>query len=385
MRVPPFALERFQSLHEHQVEINLSESGVEPLDIGELLDANGRDTLLSERLGYPQTNGTPALRAAIAATLPGAARDEVLVTNGGAEANFVACWRLIEPGDEVVVMQPNYGQVRGLAEGFGAIVRPWPLREERSGARPRWAPDLDELRELVTDRTKLVAVCNPNNPTGARLTEAEVAAVCEVAGRHGAWVLSDEIYRGVERDGVETPTAWGRTERVIVTGGLSKAYGLPGLRIGWAVTARPMAADLWSRRDYTTIAPGALSDRLARHALAPERRALLLARARRQIAGNCRLVSDWVEGHAAGLTWVPPEAGAMAFVRYGNAVGSTVLADRLRETEGVLIVPGDHFGMDGYLRIGFGGRAESLRAGLARLDRVLPVAPEPAVRSPAGA
>ena len=385
MRIPPFELERFQSVHEHRVEINLTESGVEPLEVGELLGPDAVNVLLDQPLAYTQSNGTPELRAAVAATLPGATEDHVLVANGGAEANFVACWRLIEPGDEVVVMQPNYGQVQGLAEGFGAIVRPWPLREERAAPASRWAPDVDELRALVTGRTKLIAVCNPNNPTGARLTEGEVAAVCEVAGRHGAWVLSDEIYRGVERDGVETPTVWGRTERVIVTGGLSKAYGLPGLRIGWAVAAPPMAADLWSRRDYTTIAPSALSDRLARHALAPDRRTALLERTRRMIAANFPIVVAWLDAHAGNLAWVPPEAGAMAFVRYHQDIGSTALANRLRETEGVLVVPGDHFGLDGYLRIGYGGRAASLREGLARLDRVLADLPQAAARFPAGA
>ena len=385
MRIPPFELERFQSLHEHRVEINLTESGVEPLEVGELLGPDAAGLLLDQPLAYTQSNGTPELRAAVAATLPGAAEDQVLVANGGAEANFVACWRLIEPGDEVVVMQPNYGQVQGLAEGFGAIVRPWPLREERAGPSPRWAPDVDELRALVTDRTRLIAICNPNNPTGARLTETEVAAVCEVAGRHGAWVLSDEIYRGAEHDGVETPSVWGRTERVIVTGGLSKAYGLPGLRIGWAIAAEDMAAELWSRRDYTTIAPSALSDRLARHALAPARRTALLERTRRMIAANFPIVGAWLDAHAGALAWVPPEAGAIGFVRYGHDIGSTALADRLRQTAGLLVVPGDHFGLDGWLRIGYGGRAASLREGLARLDRVLADLPLAAAPSRTGA
>ena len=385
MRIPPFELERFQSVHEHQVEINLTESGVEPLEVGELLGPDAIQGLLGQPLAYTQSNGTPELRAAVATTLPGATEEHVVVANGGAEANFVACWRLIDPGDEVVVMQPNYGQVQGLAEGFGALVRPWPLREERAGPSPRWAPDVDELRALVTNRTKLVAICNPNNPTGARLTGPEVAAVCEVAERHGAWVLSDEIYRGVEHDGVETPTVWGRTERAIVTGGLSKVYGLPGLRIGWAVATRDMAADLWSRRDYTTIAPSAVSDRLARHALAPARRTALLERSRRMIAANIRIVGAWVDAHAGDLAWVPPEAGAIGFVRYSHDIGSSALADRLRQTEGVLVVPGDHFGLDGYLRIGYGGRAASLREGLARLDRVLAALPQVAAPTPARA
>ena len=385
MRIPPFQLERFQSLHEHQVEINLTESGVEPLEVGELLGPDAAAELLDQPLAYTQSNGTPELRAAVATTFSGATENHVVVANGGAEANFVACWRLIEPGDEVVVMQPNYGQVQGLAEGFGALVRPWPLREERAAPSPRWAPDVDELRALVTDRTKLVAICNPNNPTGARLTEAEVAAVCGIAERHGAWVLADEIYRGAEHDGVETPSVWGRTERAIVTGGLSKVYGLPGLRIGWAVAAPDMTSELWSRRDYTTIAPSALSDRLARHALAPERRTALRERARRMIAANFPIVGAWLDAHAGEIAWVPPEAGAIGFVRYGHDIGSTALADRLRHTAGVLVVPGDHFGLDGHLRIGFGGHSASLREGLTRLDAVLAPLPQAAAPFPAGA
>ena len=404
MRIPPFELERLQSVYEHQVEINLSESGVEPLDARTLLgmreepgaggagaDPRGADAfgdtveaLLDQPLGYSQTNGTPELRGAIAATLPGATEAEVLGTNGGAEANFVACWHLIEPGDEVVVMVPNYLQIQGLAESFGAIVRPWRLRVRRAGGALRWAPDLDELHALVTPRTRTIVICNPNNPTGARLSADEVAAVCDIAGRHGAWVLADEIYRGAERDGVETPTAWGRTDRVIVTGGLSKAYGLPGLRIGWAVAPRAIVDALWARRDYTTIAPGALNDRLARLALAPARRAALIERARRIIRDNFRIVSAWVDAQGPDLTCVPPEAGALAFIRYGHAIGSTALATRLRETERVLVPPGDHFGVDGHLRIGFGGPPDALRAGLARLDRVLNSLPR-AAPLPAGA
>ena len=382
MNIEPFALERLQSRYEHQVEINLSESGVEPLRLEELLPANDVGSLLREPLGYPQTNGTVALRELVAADYPGASADHVLITAGSAEANFLACWRLVEPGDEVVVLHPNYLQTHLLAAGHGARVRPWPLRLDGAGGGAgggaRWAPALDALGALVTDRTRLVVLCNPNNPTGARLTAAEVDAVCAAAARHGAWVLSDEVYRGAERDASLTATAWGRYERVVVTGGLSKAYGLAGLRIGWIVAPAALTAELWSRRDFTTIAPAALSDRLARLALAPDTRRRLLARARRRIAEHCALVGDWVAAAGAGLSHVPPEAGAIAFVRYPQAIGSDALATRLRETASVLVAPGAHFGLEGYLRIGFGGEAPALRAGLDRLGHLLASLAQPA-------
>ena len=378
MTIEPFALERLQSLYENQVEINLSESGVEPLRLEELVPADELGRLLREPLGYPQTNGTAALRELVAADYAGASAAEVLITNGSAEANFLACWRLVEPGDEVVVLHPNYLQTHLLAASHGALVRPWPLRLEGDGDGARWAPALDRLTDLVTERTRLIVLCNPNNPTGARLTAAEVDAVCAVAARHGAWVLSDEVYRGAERDGSLTASAWGRYERVVVTGGLSKSYGLAGLRIGWAVAPPALSAELWSRRDFTTIAQSALSDRLARLALAPDMRVRLLARGQRRIAEHYALVRDWIGVSGAGLAHVPPEAGAIVFVGYPQAIGSEELVTRLRESAGVLVAPGAHFGLDGYFRIGFGGEAPALHAGLERLGLLLARLPQPA-------
>lgn len=370
MHIAPFDLERLQSVFEHNVEINLAESGVLPLSVGELLGSNTIESLFDEPLAYTQTNGTPLLRAAITALYPGSTEHNVIVTNGGAEANFISCWHLVEPGDEVVVMHPNYLQIHQLCEGFGAVVRPWHLQKHSVGNHARWGPDLDTLQTLVTARTRMIAICNPNNPTGARLTASEVADICAIADKHGAWVLADEIYRGVEHDSGGSTTAWGRAERVIVTAGLSKAYGLPGLRIGWTVTDCDVAKALWSRRDYTTIAPSALSDRLARVALHPERSAALLARARGIIVANNAIVSAWVDAHAA-LTLIPAEAGAVAFIGYKNDVGSATLANWLRDKASVLVAPGAHFGVDGYLRIGLGGRSELLHTGLERISRVI--------------
>jgi aspartate/methionine/tyrosine aminotransferase len=367
MRFEPFDMERLQSTWENQVAWNLSESGVHPLTVSELIDTPSvTDDVLGLALGYPQTNGTEALRAAIAALYPGATPAHVQVTNGGAEANCVLLLRLVEPGDEIVFMTPNYMQAYGLARALGATVRPWPLREQGG----RWRADLDELRRLVTPKTRAILLCNPNNPTGARLDAEVLDEVCRIAERVGAWVVDDEIYRGAEREADDTPTVWGRTERAIVTSGLSKAYGLPGLRIGWIAGPPPLIEDLWGVHDYTTIAPGAINDRLARVALAPERRATLLRRTRTIIRENYPLVRDWIDAHP-GLSHVPPEAGAIVFVRYSQPIGSLDLVERLRTEQGVLVVPGDHFQMDGYLRIGFGSGREHLTGGLARTGHLL--------------
>jgi aspartate/methionine/tyrosine aminotransferase len=371
MKIEPFVMERMQSTYENQVAFNLSESGVHPLTLGELVDDDtARAALLAEPLRYTQSNGTEALREAIAAAFyPGASPDHLEVTNGGSEANYVTTWNLVGPGDEVVVMVPNYMQTFGLARAFGAEVRPWPLVLDGSPAR--WRVDCDRLAHLVSSRTRLIVICNPNNPTGARFDSSDLDCISAIAERHGAWVLSDEIYRGAERDGRDTPSMWGRYERAIVTGGLSKAYGLPGLRIGWIAGPPSLIASLWSYHDYTTISPGALGDALARRALEPARRARLLARTRRILNDNYPILTSWLDGHGGLFSYVPPEAGAIVYVRYHHTINSTELVTRLREQKSVLIVPGDHFGMDGHLRIGYGDEPGYLRAGLERLHELL--------------
>jgi aspartate/methionine/tyrosine aminotransferase len=370
MKLEPFAMERLQSVWENRVAWNVSESGVHPLRVEEVAETDDeRSAVLAQSLGYSQTNGTPPLRESIATMYPGATIDHIEVTNGGSEANCIALWHLVEPGDEVVMMAPNYMQVGGIARALGARVVAWPLVCDT--AARRWRPDLDLLERLVTPKTRLVLVCNPNNPTGARLKPGELDGICRIASRHGAWVLSDEIYRGAELDDQVTETMWGRYERVLVTSGLSKAYGLPGLRIGWVAATPDLVAELWGVHDYTSIAPGAVNDCLARIALAPSRRSRLLARTRAIIRTNYPVVRTWIDRRGDKLWHVPPDAGAIAFVRYAHAINSTRLMERLRDEQGVLVVPGDHFEMDGYLRIGFGGVPADLIGSLKKIGEML--------------
>jgi aspartate/methionine/tyrosine aminotransferase len=363
MELEPFALERFQSIWENRVAWNLAESGVHPLSVAELADTDAlKDALLQVHLGYPQTNGTIELRGLIANIYAGATPDHVEVTNGGSEANCVLLLRLTRPGDSIVFMTPNYLQASGFARGLGADLRPWPLREDPAGKR--WLVDVDELRRLVTPRTRAILLCNPNNPTGARLDASTLDDICRIASSVGAWVISDEIYRGAEREAEDTPTVWGRYERAIVSSGLSKAYGLPGLRIGWIVAPPSLIEELWAVHDYTTIAPGAISDCLARVALAPDRRHQLLARTRAIIRSNYPLVAEWLRAHD-GLSHIAPEAGAITLVRYRHPIDSVTLVSRLRDERGVLIAAGAHFDMEGYVRIGFGSNPAHLSRALA--------------------
>jgi hypothetical protein len=234
-----------------------------------------------------------------------------------------------------------------------------------------WAPDLDRLESTVSNRTKMIVVCNPNNPTGAILSASEMEAITRIASRCGAWILADEIYQGSERDGHTTRSFHGTYDRVIVTNGLSKAYGLPGLRIGWIVAPSERIARTWSYHDYTTIAPGTISDMLARVALSPGGRMRCLERTRSICRHNFPLFRQWVEEHGSMFSLVEPRAGAIAYVHYDLPINSTDLIQRLLHEKSVLVVPGDHFGMDHYLRIGYGPPADYLQQALDQVHDLL--------------
>jgi hypothetical protein len=357
----PFELERWQSTWEHRVRFNLSESGVHPLTIRELLSLAGAkpEPLLGVRLGYSQSNGTDLLRERIAALYPGATLDRVLVTSGSSEANFVACWRLIEPGDRVAVMLPNYMQTNGLARNLGADVREFWLKEERG-----WEPDPDEVRAAIAPGTKLVVVTNPHNPTGHILSEASRRLVVERAAEAGAWLLADEVYTGAELDGGTTPSFWGSYDRLLVVSGLSKAYGLPGLRIGWIVSTPTLVAEAWARHDYTTIGPSGAVDHLAATALTPGVRERILERTRAILKTNLPVLESWLRSFGNTFHWRPPRAGAICFVRYGRAMSGLELVERIRAEQDVLLVPGEHFGMPQHIRFGYGNETGELRQAL---------------------
>ena len=367
MKIQPFEMERYQSVYEYIVEYDLAESGVHPFTLRELLGSDDRvEEFLDVRLGYPQSEGTPELRDAVAALYPHATADNVQVTNGSSEAIFTSAWRLLEKGDEIVLMQPNYQQLWGLAKTWGATVRPLRLKEEL-----KWQFDPEDLKRLVTKRTRAIQVCNPNNPTGAVMAAPQRRALLDAAEDAGAWLLSDEVYQGAEREGQETESLWGSYEKTLVTNGLSKAYGLPGLRIGWLVGPPGMVTELMGYHDYLTLTPTMLSDRLARFVLQKRRRAEVLERTRSILRKNYPVLRDWIEDHGALFSHVPPAAGAICFVRYALAMNSTDLVERLRKEKSVLLVPGDMFGLDGYVRIGVGPPRGYLLAGLDRFDALL--------------
>jgi hypothetical protein len=363
-----FDLERWQSTWENRVRFNLSESGVHPLSVRELIELAGvsADPLLGVRLGYSQSNGTDALRARIAALYPGASPEQVLVTTGSAEANYLAALRLIQPGDEVAIMLPNYLQLWGHTQNLRARVRGFRLKEGRE-----WAPDPDEIKTAIAPGTKLVVVTNPHNPTGSVLSDAMRKVILERTAEVGAWLLADEVYIGAERDGQTTKSFWGSYDRLICVSGLSKAYGLPGLRIGWLVAPADFVAEAWARHDYTVIGPSGATDYLAALALDPAVRDRLLARTRGILKANYPVIENWLRAFGDTFSWIAPRAGAICFASYRAKIPGEKLVEQVRASENTLLVPGEHFGLPGYLRFGFGNEAGELRHALDAAARGL--------------
>ena len=363
MPIELFEMERMQSTWENLVDYDMSESGVRPLTLREIV-AMGLDleSLMDQPLGYSQSNGTIPLRDRIAALYPGSDPANVEVTNGTSEANYLVALSQLRPGDDVAMEVPNYMQMPGVARSLGATVKTFRLKQDAE-----WEPDWVEFERAVTDRTRLLYLSNPNNPTGSVLSDAAMRRIVQRCEATGTWILADEVYLGAEIDRPRTASFWGTSDRVIVTSGLSKAYGIPGVRVGWIVGPKTLVAECWAQHDYLTIGPGKISDRIAHVAVEPANRERCYARTREILRRNLPIARDWVAGFGGRISWREPQAGAIGLFKYDASEPSLHLAERVRTRQSTLIVPGSHVGLEGHLRIWLGGREEFLREGLRRV------------------
>lgn len=369
MKIAAFSVERWMDRHETRCRYNLAESCVDSLAVGDLLSLAGLDPsalagLATIRLGYGAIEGSARLRRLIAGLYERQDPANILVTHGAAGANALVYAALVEPGDRVITVQPAYQQHLSIPESLGADVHVLALRAE-----DRFAPDLDALRGLAATRTRLIAVTNPNNPTGALMDRAQLVGLAEIAAASGAWVLCDEVYRGLDQDDPGTTASMADLyERGISTGSMSKVYGLAGLRLGWMAGPPDLLEPAMRHRDYTTISVGVLDDWLA--ALALEYAPAVLARNRGVVRGNLARLDAWVEAEARA-SYVKPRSGTTALVRIDRAAPSEAWCTRLLDETGVLVVPGSAMGMEGYIRIGFGNDPAAFAPGLAGLSRFL--------------
>ena len=363
MKIETFEMERMQSTWENLVEYDLSESGVRPLTMRELMQMGfDLESFLDVPLGYSQSNGTLELRETLTQIYPGATVDHIQVTNGTSEANYIVALSQIRPGDGFALQTPNYMQLWGVPRSLGAESRTFRLRPEAN-----WEPDWDDFERAVTNGTRLVYVSNPNNPTGSILSDDAMKRIVDRCETVGAYLIADEVYLGAEVSRPRTKSFWGMSDRVIVTSGLSKAWGIPGVRIGWIVGPPALIAECWAQHDYLTIGPNKLSDQIARIAVTPANRDKCYARTRAVLNTNLAIAREWVRSFDGFLEWREPEAGAIGLMKYHAAIPSVDLCERIRVRQSTLIVPGAQLGVEGYVRIWLGAREDYLREGLRRI------------------
>ena len=366
MKFPSFDLERIQSLYENSVEVNLTESGIEPISLKELMNAEELEELLDLPIGYGYTQGTPLLRKRISDLYDGFDENNVLVTSGSSEAIFLSAVLTVSEGDRVVMMTPNYLSFNGIAEALGAEVDYVSLIKQE-----KWEWDINKLAEIVEDKTKVISICNPNNPTGSVLSIKQMKEIIEIARKVDAYILVDEVYIGAELSSDKTKSFLGMYEKTIVTSGLSKSYSHPGLRIGWIISDKSFVQEAWAVKDYITVASSSLSQHIASKVLEPETISRLRSRTSELLNGNLKTFSDWILLYSNHLSFLKPEAGGFAFVEYDMDVNSTDLIHDLRTHEGVFIVPGDSFGMENFFRVGLGSEPKEFKKGLDLLSKGL--------------
>lgn len=355
MHITPFATEHYYALYEFNTPHMLSSSDCETMPVRELLDLAGLglEGLGRLRLGYTESQGNPDLRTAVAAGYDHVSPEQVVVLTSPVEGIYLAMRTLLEPGDQVIVLTPAYDALKNMAEHVAGRVQVWPL----TPVGDSWSLDLDALARLVDDRTKLIVVNFPHNPTGYLPTRDEFQALIDLCGRHGIWLFCDEMYRGLEFGDMKAlPSAADLYDRAIVLAGLSKTHGLPGLRAGWLlIRDEPVRKALLNWKFYTTICPAAPTEFLALAALAAGE--TIVARNKALIRDNIALAEPFFQRWPDLFTWRRPRAGSVALVGL-NKPSASDYCHHLARTAGVLLLPGAFMGCeDRYVRFGFGRQA----------------------------
>ena len=364
-----FKIESYLTEHEKNVDYNYSESGVHPIKIGDFFELAGRDLaeISNIEMDYPNVRGKVELREKIASLYPDANLNNVLTTIGASEANYLIAETILKPGDELIALQPAYMQLPGNAQNNGITLKTVELIEAQN-----WALNTDQLMATVNSNTKIISIINPHNPTGHILTQTEMNAIIKAASSVGAWIVADEVYAGTERgDTPRTPSFWGQYDRVIAVNSMSKAYGMPGLRIGWIVAPEELMPQFQLRHEYTTISSTMLGNELANIALDPEVRPKLTQRARELINFGFDTLMDMLAVHNDTYSVVPPEASAMCIVRYDLPVDSLEFVNRLVHEKSTLVVPGNCFGLDRHFRCSSALPEAYLREGLANINALV--------------
>lgn len=367
MKLPRFGVEEWLNVHEREAKYDIAGVSIEALTLQELFDLTGESKekfyqeLLSKKLNYGWIEGSPEFKKAVSGLYDNVTEDQILQTNGATGANMLVLYGLIEPGDHVISIYPTYQQLYDIPKSLGAEVDLWQVKEENG-----WLPDLFELRQMIRPNTKMICINNANNPTGAVMDDNYLRELVEIAKSCDAYILSDEVYRPFTNQKVSSIIDL--YDRGISVNSLSKTFSLPGIRVGWVAACDEVADILRDYRDYTMICAGVFDDMVA--SLALKHKHVILERNRQIIRENLAILDQWISKEEKA-SYIKPAEVPTSFVKLNVGIPIEDFCLTLLKEYGVLLVPGNRFDKEGFVRLGYSCKQETLKKGLSLLSSCL--------------
>jgi len=365
MRIPDFELERWKSTRVIPGVVDLTETGIpEPLSLREIF----REEILDLKMDYTQIYGGDKIREQIAELYSNIEKDNVLVTSCTSEGNMIATNLVIDNGDEVVLQPPAFMQMPGLIEAQGVRIHPYHLEEEDN-----FEFNLDKFKKCVTPKTRVIALNFPNNPTGRVLDEDTVKAICQIAADHDAWIIVDEVYRGIEFEGPFSPSFAEYYDKAVVTSSLSKVWGLAGVRLGWMIGPEDVVERGSAFKEYTSLGHSLLAEHLGSIALEKDMREKLVKRGRKLVKESFDVFDAWMKTHEDIFSWVKPKFGVIALVKHRLKISSSEFSERVFREKKITVAPCDTLftNLKDYLRISYCQPPEVLKEALSKVDEVI--------------
>lgn len=370
MKIKPFAVEEWMNAWEVGAKYNIAETCVDSISMNELFELTGEDKteflnrLCARRLSYGDIEGLPEFRKGVCGLYKTLNIENIVPTHGASGANHHVFYSLISPGDRVVSIMPTYQQLYSIPESYGADVQILHLSKENN-----YLPDLEKLRRLVTPKTKMICINNPNNPTGALMSEQMLREIVEIARSADAWILCDEVYRHLSQEDGWCPSIVDLYEKGISVSSMSKVFSLAGLRLGWIATHdMSVVKSCLSHRDYNLVSCGVFDEMLA--AVALKHRDKLLERSRKIVRENLQILGDWV-GSEPHVSYVKPKAGTTALVYYDLDISSYEFCEEMYKKTGAFVTPGDCFEVPHSMRIGYAYGKQDLIDGLKAISEYI--------------
>lgn len=370
MKIKPFAVEEWMNAWEVGAKYNIAETCVDSISMNELFELTGEDKteflnrLCARRLSYGDIEGLPEFRKGVCGLYKTLNIENIVPTHGASGANHHVFYSLISPGDRVVSIMPTYQQLYSIPESYGADVQILHLSKENN-----YLPDLEKLRRLVTPKTKMICINNPNNPTGALMSEQILREIVEIARSADAWILCDEVYRHLSQEDGWCPSIVDLYEKGISVSSMSKVFSLAGLRLGWIATHdMSVVKSCLSHRDYNLVSCGVFDEMLA--AVALKHRDKLLERSRKIVRENLQILDDWV-GSEPHVSYVKPKAGTTALVYYDLDISSYEFCEEMYKKTGAFVTPGDCFEVPHSMRIGYAYGKQDLIDGLKAISEYI--------------